>query len=134
MGHTVHAVLGGPAWYPSLVGSGTSQSTQAHQARVPSWVNWVDGLMALFHFYLPSVVPELDGLGYFTKYPSPPRSSTKLGKLDSWAYMALFHFYLPSLVPELDALGYFVKYSSPPSSGTKLGHQVPHGLCGPLNY
>ena len=28
-----------PDWYPSLMGSGTSQSTRAHQARVPSWVN-----------------------------------------------------------------------------------------------
>ena len=30
-------------------------------------------------FYLPSLVLDLGGLGYFTKYPSPPSSSTKLG-------------------------------------------------------
>ena len=29
-----------PAWYPSLVGSSTLQSTRVHQTRVPIWVFW----------------------------------------------------------------------------------------------
>ena len=58
----------------------TQLGTRAHQARVPSWANWVHGLIWLSSiFYLPSLVPELDALGYFVKYPSPPSSGTKLG-------------------------------------------------------
>ena len=41
VGHTVHTVLSGPrVKYSSLLGSGTSQHTRAHQARVLSWVVW----------------------------------------------------------------------------------------------
>ena len=31
-------------------------------------------------FKIPRLVPELGGLGYFVKYPSPSSSGTKLGK------------------------------------------------------
>ena len=43
-----------PDWYPSLVGSGTSQSTRAHQARVPIWVFFEKRLMnqPLFKEYI----------------------------------------------------------------------------------
>ena len=39
---------------------------------------------ALFNFILSSLVLEFNGLGYFVKYPSPPRSSTKL---DKWQFI-----------------------------------------------
>ena len=94
--------------------------------------------MALFHFYLPSLVPELDGLGYFTKYPSPPSSGTIVGHQvphGLWpTKLLIFFFYLYSVffethvldvktceVLELGGLGYFTKYPSPSSSSTKLG-------------
>ena len=46
-----------PDWYPSLVGSGTSQSTRAHQARVPIWVFFEKRLMnqPLFKEYISCV-------------------------------------------------------------------------------
>ena len=80
------------------------------------------------------MVPELGGLGYFVKYPSPPSSSTKLGKIGDGLGGLSSIFNLPSMVLELDGLGYFTKYPSPPSSGTIVGHQVPCGSGGPLNY
>ena len=56
-----------PDWYPSLVDSGTSQSTLAHQAWVPSWIFFEKRLyISLFSIYLSRLVPELGGLGYFT--------------------------------------------------------------------
>ena len=62
------------------------------------------------------------------KYPSPPSSSTKLGKIGDGRGGLSSIFNLPSMVLELDGLGYFTKYPSPPSSGTIVGHQVPYGL------
>ena len=46
-----------PDWYSSLVGSGTSQSTRAHQARVPIWVFFEKRLMnqPLFKEYISCV-------------------------------------------------------------------------------
>ena len=67
------------------------------------------------------MVPELGGLGYFVKYPSPSSSSTKLGKLKMEESPPSPSPILPSLVLEFSGLGYFVKYPSPPSSSTKLG-------------
>ena len=60
------SILFYPAWYSSLVGSGTKLGKLKKKE--------------LIKLSLPSLVPELGGLGYFMKYPSPPSSSTKLGK------------------------------------------------------
>ena len=46
-------------------------------------------------FIIPSLVLELGGLGYFVKYPSPPRSSTKLGKIIEESCAALFNLFYP---------------------------------------
>ena len=43
--HTISSFEIHPAWYPRLVGSSTSQSTRAHQAREPSWMNFKRGFM-----------------------------------------------------------------------------------------
>ena len=67
-----------PAWYPSLVGSGTSQSTRAHQARVRTWVGREPKPhQNLFHQLgtrawwarVLCKVPEPTKLEYFTRGP-----------------------------------------------------------------
>ena len=40
-------------------------------------------------------VPEFGGLGYFTKYPSPPSSGTKLDEFDKRLRIRLFSIYFP---------------------------------------
>ena len=50
--------------YSSLVGSGTSQSTRAHQARVPSWISkFKRAASASFQFIYPAWYPSLVGSG-----------------------------------------------------------------------
>ena len=80
-------------------------------------------------------VPELGGLGYFVKYPSPSSSSMKQDKIKieepiklSSILFILLHtraWWARVLhkVPEPTKLGYII-----------VGHQVPCGSGGPLNY
>ena len=62
-------------WYPSLVDSGTSQSTRVHQTRVPICLISTKSMII---FKIGRLVPELGGLEYLVKYPTPPSSSTNL--------------------------------------------------------
>ena len=85
-----------PDWYPSLVSSGTLWSTRAHQARVLIWINKLKReLIHQFLLKIPRLVPKFGGLGYFTKYPSPPSSGTKLDEFDKRLRIRLFSIYFP---------------------------------------
>ena len=87
----------------------------------------VHGLPVVAHYD----VPELGGLGYFVKYPSPSSSSMKQDKIKIEEPISSLQFYLSSFVLELDGLGYFTKYLSPPSSGTE---QDKINQVGPVDF